>query len=179
MAPPADGLGDDRAGGDEPACGAPDADQDQEDHAVHDRAAGADVGEDGYVDADVVAAVGESGGGDLEDRRAAWPGFGPLAAVTGLAVLPGFPGVPQAEGDREQAEVGQGFLGRNLAPRVTAMATARIAVKARYWPAITRLAEPRWLAPCAKNSDKITMSSKLVTANSPTASAMTPAVIGA
>src|SRR5437764_3109029 len=106
VAPPADGLGDDRAGGDEPACGAPDADQDQEDHAVHDRAAGADVGEDGYVDADVVAAVGTGSGGDLGDRRAAWPGFGLLAAVTGLAVPPGFPGVPQAEGDREQAEVG-------------------------------------------------------------------------
>src|SRR5215813_7274323 len=81
VAPPAEGLGDDRAGGDEPACGAPDADQDQEDHAAHDRAAGADVGEDGYVDADVVAAVGEGGGGDLEDRRSAWPGRGLLAAV--------------------------------------------------------------------------------------------------
>ena len=59
------------------------------------------------------------------------------------------------------------------------MATARIAVKARYWPAITRLAEPRSPAPWAKNSDKITMSSKFVTANSPAASAMTPAVMGA
>src|SRR5512146_335168 len=103
VAPPAEELGDDRAGGDEPACGAPDADQDQEDHAVHDRAAGADVGEDGYVDTDVVAAVGKSGGGDLDDRRAALSGFGLLAVVTELAVLPSFPGVPQAEGDREQA----------------------------------------------------------------------------
>src|SRR5690349_22021796 len=110
VTPPAEGPRDDRAGGDEPACGAPDADQDQEDHAVHDRAAGADVGEDGYVDTDVVAAVGKGGGGDLEDRRAAVPGFGLTAAVTGLAVPPEFPGVPQAEGDREQAEVGQGLL---------------------------------------------------------------------
>src|SRR6476469_7805477 len=62
---------------------------------------------------------------------------------------------------------------------VTTMATARIAVKARYWPAITRLAEPRCPAPWAKNSDKITMSSRLVTANSPAASAMTPAAMGA
>src|SRR5215813_7091243 len=59
------------------------------------------------------------------------------------------------------------------------MATARIAVKARYWPAITRLAEPRCPAPWAKNSDKITMSSRLVTANSPAASAMTRAIMGA
>src|ERR1700745_4475416 len=80
VAPPAEGPGDDRAGGDEPACGAPDADQDQEDHAAYDRAAGADVGKDGYVDADVVAAVGEGGGGDLGDRRAAWFESGLLAA---------------------------------------------------------------------------------------------------
>src|ERR1700750_2769816 len=92
VAPPAEEPGDDRAGGDEPPCGAPDADQDQEDHAAHDRAAGADVGEDGYVDADVVAAVRHGGGGDLEDRRAARAGFGLTAAVTGVGGLPNPPG---------------------------------------------------------------------------------------
>src|SRR5690348_11379141 len=108
----AEGSGDDRAGGDKPARRAPDGDEDQEDQAVHDRPAGADVGEDRHVDADVVAAVSEGGGGDLEDRGAALAGFGLLAVVAAGAVSPYFPGVPQADGDREQAEVGQGFRGK-------------------------------------------------------------------
>ena len=69
-------------------------------------------------------------------------------------------------------------MGRKLAPYATARDTAKIAVKARYWPATTRWAAPCCPAPWAKNSDKTTMSSKLVTANSPAACAMTPEVMG-
>src|SRR5215472_1584163 len=68
--------------------------------------------------------------------------------------------------------------GRKLAPNATPMATARIMAKARYWPATTRLAEPCSPAPWAKNNDKTTMSSKLVTANNPAASAMRPELMG-
>src|SRR5215472_1740624 len=69
-------------------------------------------------------------------------------------------------------------LGRKLAPNATPMATARMPAKARYWPATTRLAEPCSSAPWAKNNDKTTMSSKVVTANNPAASAMRPELMG-
>src|SRR5689334_22131733 len=91
-------------GGGEPGRGAPDADQDQEDGGVHDRAAGPDVGEDRHVHPGAVAAVSEAGGEDLEHRRAALLRFGLLGS--GLAYRPGG-AVP-------------GGCGRRWRPRVTA-----------------------------------------------------------
>src|SRR5262249_13512128 len=110
VAPPAEGPGDDRAAGEKPPGDAPDADQDQENGGVHDGPARADGVEDRHIDADVVAAVAEGGNRDLSDRGAARCRFRLLAVITALAVLPEPPSVPQADGDRDQPQVGDGFL---------------------------------------------------------------------
>lgn len=70
-------------------------------------------GEDGNVDADVVAAVGEGDRGDLQRARPALLGLRLLLVLAAVTVA--FPRLPcglEAQRERQQTEVGDGGLGQ-------------------------------------------------------------------
>lgn len=134
---------------------------------------------DAGIDAEVVAAAAEGGRGDLEGgRAAAVGGFGVLGVAATLAVLPEFPGIRQAEGDRDQAEVGNGVWGQEAGPVRGGERDGENSGEGEVLARDDPLGRATLPAPRPKNSAKTTMSSTLVTANSPAAAGMRRAFMG-